>query len=53
MGKKKSRFLRGPKILPPPIAKGIGAVDLVENHFLAYNAGRLRESAREFPASFP
>ncbi len=46
MGKKKSRFLRGPKILPPPIAKGIGAVDLVENHFLAYNAGRLRESAR-------
>ncbi len=46
MGKKRSRFLRGPKILPPPIAKGIGAVDLVENHFLAYNAGRLRESAR-------
>ncbi len=46
MGKKQSRFLRGPRILPPPIEKGIGAVDLMENHFLAYNAGRLRESAR-------
>jgi deoxyhypusine synthase len=46
MGKKQSRFLRGPRILPPPIEKGIEAVDLVENHFLAYNAGRLREGAR-------
>ncbi len=46
MGKKQSRFLRGPRILPPPIEKGIGAVDLLDNHFLAYNAGRLREGAR-------
>jgi deoxyhypusine synthase len=46
MGKKQSRFLRGPRILPPPITKGIGAVDLLDNHFLAYNAGRLREGAR-------
>src|SRR4030066_931226 len=48
MGKKQSRFLRGPRILPPPITKGIGAVDLLDNHFLAYNAGRLREGARLF-----
>src|SRR4030066_1454425 len=48
MGKKQSRFLRGPRILPPPITKGIGTVDLLENHFLAYNAGRLREGARLF-----
>jgi deoxyhypusine synthase len=46
MGKKQSRFLRGPRILPPPIERGIGAVDLLDNHFLAYNAGRLREGAR-------
>lgn len=46
MGKKTSRYLRGPRILPPPMARGIGAVELVERHFLAYNAGRLREAAR-------
>ncbi len=46
MRKKQSRYLRGPRILPPPIVKGIGAVDLLDNHFLAYNAGRLREGAR-------
>ena len=46
MGKKTSRYLRGPRILPPAIARGIGAAALVESHFLAYNAGRLREGAR-------
>ncbi len=46
MGKKHSRFLRGPRIHPPPITKGTGAVDLIDDHFLAYNAGRLREAAR-------
>jgi len=46
MGKKISRFLRGPRILPPPVSRGIGAAKLVEEHFLAYNAGRLREGAR-------
>jgi len=46
MGKKTSRYLRGPRILPPPIGKGIGAAKLVEEQFLAYNAGRLREGAR-------
>jgi deoxyhypusine synthase len=46
MRKKTSRFLRGPRILPPPVGKGIGAARLIEEHFLAYNAGRLREGAR-------
>ena len=46
MRKKTSRYLRGPRILPPAIGRGIGAAALVENHFLAYNAGRLREGAR-------
>jgi deoxyhypusine synthase len=46
MGKRTSRYLRGPRILPPPMARGIGAAELVERHFLAYNAGRLREAAR-------
>ncbi|HEY5766041.1 MAG TPA: deoxyhypusine synthase [Candidatus Deferrimicrobiaceae bacterium] len=46
MGKKTSRFLRGARILPPPVGKGIGAATLLEEHFLAYNAGRLREGAR-------
>jgi len=46
MGKRTSRFLRGTRILPPPVGKGIGAATLVEEHFLAYNAGRLREGAR-------
>ncbi len=43
---KRSRFLSGPRILPPPVKKKMHASDLVENTFLAYNAGRLREGAR-------
>jgi deoxyhypusine synthase len=46
MGTKGSRFLRGTRILPPPVEKGIEAADLVDRFFLAYNAGRLREGAR-------
>ncbi|GAB4369433.1 MAG: deoxyhypusine synthase [Deltaproteobacteria bacterium] len=46
MGRKTSRFLRGPRILPPPVGKGVGAAKLLEEQFLAYNAGRLREGAR-------
>ncbi len=46
MAKKQSRFLRGPRILPPPVARGIGVGALVDDHFLAYNAGRLREAAK-------
>ncbi len=46
MAKRESRFLRGTRILPPPVGKGIGAADLVDRFFLAYNAGRLREGGR-------
>ncbi len=44
--KKPSRYLRGARILPPPVAGKTGAADLVDRHFLAYNAGRLRDGAR-------
>ncbi|MDA8122078.1 MAG: deoxyhypusine synthase family protein, partial [Deltaproteobacteria bacterium] len=46
MGKKSSRYLRGARILPPPVSGKAGAADLVDRFFLAYNAGRLREGAR-------
>lgn len=43
-----SRFLRGSKIDPTPIAAGISAADLIDNNFYAYNAARLREAAQLF-----
>lgn len=43
---KRSRFLRGARILPPPARKRMKASELIEKTFLAYNAGRLREGAR-------
>jgi len=46
MVKKSSRYLRGARILPPPVSGKDGAADLVDRFFLAYNAGRLREGAR-------
>ncbi|MBI5419195.1 MAG: deoxyhypusine synthase [Deltaproteobacteria bacterium] len=46
MAKKASRFLRGARILPPPVSKRVGAADLIDRFYLAYNAGRLREGAR-------
>lgn len=46
--KKKSEFLRGSKIRPVPIRRNASVVDLVENHFQAYNAARLREASRLF-----
>jgi deoxyhypusine synthase len=46
MVKKSSRYLRGARILPPPVSGRDGAADLVDRFFLAYNAGRLREGAR-------
>ena len=40
----KKRWLSGPSIRPDPIAAGITAADLVDNAYLAYNGGRLREA---------
>lgn len=41
-----NRFLRGPRIGPTPISGRESVADLMDNAFLAYNAGRLREGAR-------
>ena len=41
-----NEFLRGPRINPTPITGKETAADLVENAFLAYNAGRLAEGCR-------
>ena len=43
-----SGHLRGKPIRPKEIARGISAVELIEETFLAYNAGRLREACRLF-----
>jgi len=43
---KRSRYLSGARILPPPVGKGMRASEVIERTFLAYNAGRLREGAR-------
>jgi deoxyhypusine synthase len=41
-------FLRGPRIDPRPISGGETVADLIDNAFLAYNAGRLREACTLF-----
>ena len=46
MGKQKSKFLRGKRIDPAPIAKSITVADLIDEAFLAYNAARLREACQ-------
>jgi len=43
---RRSRYLSGARILPPPVGKGMRATELIDRTFLAYNAGRLREGAR-------
>lgn len=45
---KKSRYLSGKEIAPPPITPKTSVVELVEETFLAYNAARLREACRLF-----
>jgi deoxyhypusine synthase len=37
--------VKGRRIQPPPITAGKSVTKLVEDHFLAYNGGRLREAA--------
>lgn len=42
----KRKFLSGKKINTNPIKPNIGVVDLVDNYFQAYNAGRLSDACR-------
>src|SRR5437868_10733215 len=48
MPKKPQPYLRGPRIQPVAIKGGEVIADLIDNAFLAYNAGRLREGCRLF-----
>jgi deoxyhypusine synthase len=41
-------LLAGDRIAPPPITGGETVPDLIDRHFLAYNAARLREACRLF-----
>lgn len=45
---KKSRFLGGARIAPPRITGNMTVPELIDNAFLAYNAGRLQEGCRLF-----
>ena len=46
---KRSRYLSGARILPPPVGKRMPASELIERTFLAYNAGApARRRARLF-----
>ena len=40
--------MKGRRIQPPPIVAGESITRLVDEHFLAYNAGRLAEGCRLF-----
>ncbi len=42
----KYKVLKGKAIVPKPIAKNIPVVELVDDYFHAYNAGRLREASQ-------
>ncbi|MEW6730522.1 MAG: deoxyhypusine synthase [Acidobacteriota bacterium] len=44
----KSRYLQGKKIDPKPISTSTTLVELIENNFVSYNAGRLREACQLF-----
>jgi deoxyhypusine synthase len=45
---KRSRFLSGAKIAPARVSGDMTVAELVDNAFLAYNAGRLQEGCRLF-----
>lgn len=45
---KKSKYLSGAKIAPARVSGDMTVADLVDNSFLAYNAGRLQEGCRLF-----
>ena len=44
----KNRRSYGPKIDPRPVDSSISVVELIDQTFLSYNAGRLREAAQLF-----
>src|SRR5256885_10492408 len=44
--KKTGKFAAYPRLNPLGIGKNIAAADLIDETFLAYNAGRLREAAK-------
>src|SRR5215216_5953125 len=48
MAKKRSKFLSGRRIDPRAISGGEALADLIDETFLAYNAGRLREACQLF-----
>ena len=48
MAKKRSKFLSGRRIDPRAITGGETIADLIDETFLAYNAGRLREACQLF-----
>lgn len=48
MSRRQADYLKGQRIDPRPITGAETAADLIENAFLAYNAGRLREACRLF-----
>lgn len=45
---KKEKLLKGKKIDPRPISSSLSLIDLVDNNFVSYNAGRLREACQLF-----
>jgi len=48
VSEEKKRWLRGERIAPDPLRKGLGVSALIDGAFLAYNAGKLRSAARLF-----
>ena len=46
MSDSKNKWLSGKRIDPEPISGEVGAADLIDRTFLAYNAGRLQKAAR-------
>jgi deoxyhypusine synthase len=48
MDRPSKAFLRGKRIAPPPITGRESAAELIDQAFLAYNAGRLREACHLF-----
>jgi len=48
MSRPSSAYLRGPRIEPRAISGNETVADLIDNAFLAYNAGRLREGCQLF-----